>query len=70
VTKLSQVKRLSKQLEKVSQRREVGFRPTTIVFNKLSRISKKRKISMNQVVNELVENEINEKGVNTLASRI
>lgn len=64
---MSQVKRLSKQVEKVSKRREVGFRPTTILFNKLTRISKRRKISMNQVVNELVENEINKKGVNTLA---
>ena len=66
VTKMSQVKRLSKQREKVSERREVGFRPTTNLFNKLTRISKKRKISMNQVVNELVENGIKE-GVNTLA---
>jgi hypothetical protein len=55
---MSQMKRLSKQAEKVSERKEVGFRPTRILFNR---------ISMNQVVNELVENGINEKGVNTLA---
>lgn len=66
VTKVSQVKRLSKQAEKVSERKEVGFRPTRILFNKLAKISKKRRISMNQVVNELVENGIKE-GVNTLA---
>jgi|JI10StandDraft_1071094.scaffolds.fasta_scaffold2263703_1 hypothetical protein len=64
---MSQMKRLSKQAEKVSERKEVGFRPTRILFNKLAKISKKRRISMNQVVNELVENGINEKGVNTLA---
>ena len=64
---MSQVKRLSKQREKVSERKEVGFRPTRILFNKLAKISKKRGVSMNVVVNDLVENGINGKGVNTLA---
>lgn len=63
---MSQVKRLSKQAEKVSLRKHVGFRPTRILFNKLAKISKKRGVSMNLVVNEIVENGIKE-GVNTLA---
>jgi predicted DNA-binding ribbon-helix-helix protein len=60
-------KRLSKKKELVSKRKEIGFRPEKSLYKQVERISKRRGVSMNQVVNELVENGINEKGVNTLA---
>lgn len=64
---MSNRKKFSKKTKLVSERKEIGFRPEDSLYREVKKISKKRKISMNQVVIELVENGINEGGVNTLA---
>lgn len=63
---MSQLKRLSKQAELVRERREIAFRPERSLFREVAKISKKKGLSMNRVVNDLVKEGI-KKGVNTLA---
>lgn len=63
---MSAVKRVSKHTELVRERREIAFRPERSLFREVAKISKKKGLSMNKVVNELVKEGI-KKGENTLA---
>ena len=52
-------KDLSTQRELVSQRQEISYRPVSKLYNKIKQISKKRGISMNRFLNEIIEVEVN-----------
>jgi predicted DNA-binding ribbon-helix-helix protein len=64
---MSRRKGLSTRTELVRDRREIAFRPEKSLFRQVAQISKKRGVSMNQLVTELVKEGIKEEGVNTLA---
>lgn len=64
---MSRRKGLSTRTELVRDRREIAFRAEKSLYKKIAQISKKRGVSMNVVVTELVKEVIKEKGVNTLA---
>lgn len=70
VTKMSQGKSISKHTELVRNRKEISFRPVKSLYRQVARISKKRKVSMNQLVNEFVEKGIQEEGVNNASLKI
>lgn len=55
-------RRLSKQAEMVGRRRSIAVRPEKALYKKLTKISIKKGVSMNQVVTEILN-----EGVNTLA---
>lgn len=64
---MSQVNTISKHTGLVRDRKGIAFRPVKSLYRQIARISKRRGVSMNQLVNEFVENGIKEEGVNTLA---
>lgn len=57
------IKILSKQSERVAKRKGIAYRPESLVYTELERRSRKKGISLNQVLNEIVLRDIKKKGV-------
>ncbi len=56
---IQRIKRLSRQSEKVGQRRIIGYRPENEVYKRLTKMSIKEGISMNQIVDGIIKKEVN-----------